>query len=200
MASIAAATEILQDGICDNPLEYYEVIQRNVTLLNNLTQELKLSIPKIPINLQIIDVKTWAQDLIKEVRMEAPQAAIYTKLTNSTINGDLIQLNRALKNILANSYRFSRNVLVLKFFEETGNLKIQIKNDGAQITKKKLPLVFERFYSQNCDNSDGHLGLGLYVAKQIIKVMDGEITAKLTGEIICFEISLPIIMKPNEKK
>jgi signal transduction histidine kinase len=42
------------------------------------------------------------------------------------------------------------------------------------------------------NTAQGHLGLGLYISKTIINAMKGDIQVDIDGDIITFEITLPV--------
>lgn len=63
--------------------------------------------------------------------------------------------------LLDNALKYSEQKIVLKLTNE----ELSVANDGAVITKKDLPHVFERFYQ--ADKSAEGVGLGLAIAKSV---------------------------------
>ncbi|WP_374705423.1 hypothetical protein [Oceanobacillus sp. J11TS1] len=50
----------------------------------------------------------------------------------------------------------------------------------------QLHRIFERFYTVELHNADGHLGLGLYITATLVQAMDGKITAAVKDGRIYF--------------
>ena len=86
----------------------------------------------------------------------------------------------AVKNTPVNG-----NVFV-KTFEYPDYTDIIIKDTGVGLTEKEIPLLFKKFgkierYGKGLDVDIEGPGLGLYIAKEIIKLHKGEIQVKSKG-------------------
>ena len=58
---------------------------------------------------------------------------------------------------------------------------VSIANTGCSLKEDDLPHIFESFYrGSNVKNQEGS-GLGLYICKQLMMKMDGDIFAKITS-------------------
>ena len=101
-------------------------------------------------------------------------------------------LERALQNILDNAYRYTKEVLELSVTNKDDLLFITIKNDGAEIKDGSLEQIFQRFYTNNQHNAEGHLGLGLFIAKTLITAMKGHLEATIQKDVITFTVSIPL--------
>ncbi len=66
-------------------------------------------------------------------------------------------------------------------------LSIEVYNDGSKISPENLEHIFKRFYSKN----DLSSGIGLAMAKEIIKLSDGHIKALNKIQGVSFIIDLP---------
>ncbi|MDE6517192.1 MAG: hypothetical protein K2L18_05010, partial [Acetatifactor sp.] len=72
-------------------------------------------------------------------------------------------------------------------------LIIRFENHGNTIPEDKLERIFEQFYRLDAGRSTGGAGLGLAIARQIITLHGGTITAKSEDELTTFLISLPVL-------
>ena len=68
-----------------------------------------------------------------------------------------------------------------------------VKDHGIGIEPEKVSRIFERFERAVSSRSYGGLGLGLYIARQIVEAHGGQIAvASQPGEGSTFTIDLPI--------
>lgn len=109
-------------------------------------------------------------------------------------NGDM--LVRAFENILTNAVRYGKNgkYVDIVLLQKNNTAIIKITNYGNTIPKHFLPFIFERFYRIEPSRSEatGGAGLGLAIAKSIIELHSGQISAYSDKEKTTFEISLKI--------
>lgn len=111
------------------------------------------------------------------------------------VKGDADKLEQVLANLLANAIKFTPSGTISfysKYLE--GKLHIEIKDTGIGMdeeTQKRIFVPFERA-AQNV-NSEG-FGLGLFLTKGLVKVLNGIITVESApgkGSIFRLEIPLP---------
>ncbi|WP_141639179.1 ATP-binding protein, partial [Paenibacillus riograndensis] len=69
-----------------------------------------------------------------------------------------------------------------------------IKNRGETIPEDKLERIFDKFYHADESRSSGNsgAGLGLAIAKEIMRMHGGAISAESREETTAFTITLPI--------
>lgn len=105
------------------------------------------------------------------------------------------KLERAVDNLIRNAVNYSYEGKKIRFFlvPENGRICIYVENHGPTIPKEKLERIFEQFYRLDSARSadTGGAGLGLAIAKEIIELHHGTITAQSADETIRFTIELP---------
>ncbi len=113
-----------------------------------------------------------------------------------TLMGDVDKLARAFDNLIRNavSYSYTETQIFLYAQIESNIVKVMIKNHGKTIPKDKLEHIFEQFYRVDASRSTvtGGAGLGLAIAKEIVEMHDGTITAASANENTIFIVTLPI--------
>lgn len=205
ISSISAYIEALQDGIAETKSEeeeYFRVIQNKIHLLNELSKQLSLSYQtsdSVPIHFEWVNCSEWAQRFLHAVSLDCQTKGlkIEISLDNASfhhhfMNVDSYQLERALQNILDNSYRYTKERLELSVTIQDNFFILTIKNDGAEIKDDDLKQIFQRFYTKNPQNVEGHLGLGLFISKTLITAMKGQLEATLQKDVIIFTVSIPL--------
>lgn len=88
-------------------------------------------------------------------------------------------LEIVIKNILENSIRYCKKKprIALKLIPYDKHLELQLKDNGIGISKKDIPLIFNRFFTVDRARSKkfGGTGLGLSLVKNIISKHKGSI-------------------------
>lgn len=213
LASISAYIEALQDGIVATPEEeqqYLKVIENKVSVLTELSNQLSMSYKShdtLSLSLQEVNCLNWTTDFYNDIEVEcqlkniSPIFSNYISLKDKVyMRIDICQLDRAIQNILSNSFRYYHQYLAITTEIKNNQFVLSIKNDGAKLSANNMSKIFDRFYTEESLNNEGHLGLGLYISKTIINAMNGEIQATKELGIIEFKIMLPIYrLKVSEK-
>ena len=108
---------------------------------------------------------------------------------------DADKLQRVFDNILRNAVNYSYENTNIKILlkSDTDRVLINFSNEGNTIPSEKLERIFEQFYSLDTarNSGNGGAGLGLAIAKHIVELHKGTITAKSADGITCFEVMLP---------
>lgn len=114
---------------------------------------------------------------------------------DSIITCDVNQLQRVFDNLLRNAvfYSFENSVITITVMQHQTETAIQFVNCGNTIPPEKLTRIFEQFYRLDTSRSshNGGAGLGLAIAKEIVELHGGAITADSKGETITFTVTLP---------
>ena len=111
------------------------------------------------------------------------------------VNGDKIQLEQVLLNLLINGIEESREnagggppqvaVEVADF--DQNNIVVHVKDQGKGIAAGDLELIFERFYS----TKSGGLGMGLAISRSLVETLGGELWAEnVAPSGACFSFTL----------
>jgi two-component system, OmpR family, sensor kinase len=82
--------------------------------------------------------------------------------------------------------------VLVRVEEDDDRAALEVSDTGLGIPEDELPLVFERFHRMDHSRSDGGVGLGLSIARQIAEAHGGEIRASSTpGNGSTFTLLLP---------
>ena len=116
---------------------------------------------------------------------------------DTMIKCDVNKMQRVFDNLLKNAvnYSFADSTIRIISTQNEGNLNIKFTNFGNTIPQEKLERIFEQFYRLDTARSSrsGGAGLGLAIAKEIVELHGGSITAKSENDIIEFEVTIPLL-------
>lgn len=110
------------------------------------------------------------------------------------IYSDALRLKIILSNLISNAIKYcdpekEEKKIEINVFNENEDYKIVVKDNGIGISKDHLPRIFEMFFGTNHNIGSG---LGLYIAMETVKVLNG--TIKVSSKInegTIFTITLP---------
>lgn len=109
--------------------------------------------------------------------------------------GDPDKLARVFDNLLRNAaaYGYEDTQILIQARGGNGRITIIFTNEGPQIPQKKLEMIFEKFYRVDDARSSktGGAGLGLAIARQIVELHGGSISAASDSRNTRFIVSLP---------
>lgn len=110
-----------------------------------------------------------------------------------------ILLHSVLQNLICNAIKYSKknkinNVQIIVEKINTSVLQIIVKDSGIGIKKENLETIFDKYSSTSIMNNDS-FGLGLYIVKEAINKLNGEINVSSKENIgTSFIVQLPFKM------
>ena len=115
------------------------------------------------------------------------------------ISCDANKMQRVFDNLLRNAVSYCNADTSIKIAAEQieDHVSIKVMNEGNTIPQERLERIFEQFYRLDVSRSSatGGAGLGLAIAKEIVELHHGQITARSEDGFTCFELSLPVVGK-----
>ena len=122
--------------------------------------------------------------------------------------GDDMKLKQILINILSNAIKFTNAPGNVTFtieqaaqFEENSTLRFIIKDTGIGMEQTYLPKIFDAFSQENSNTSNkyGSTGLGMAITKNIVEMMNGNITVK-SRKGMGSEFTVTVTLRNSEKE
>lgn len=94
--------------------------------------------------------------------------------------GDADRSVEVIQNIVENAIKYGDGKCIdINLFEEDGCILVTVRNSGCTLSVTDLPHIFESFWrGANAENEKGS-GLGLYICRQLMRKMNGEIFAEI---------------------
>jgi signal transduction histidine kinase len=154
------------------------------------------------INTEMVEVVTFAGQVVEEFRMSAEEAqltlAYDAPAEPLTTAIDPMQIRQVLNNLLSNAIKYTPagGTIVVKLEHHDDTLRFDVRDTGYGIPEKAQPHIFERFYrveDKRHQAQDG-TGLGLAIVKSIVEQHGGTIELESTVDVgTTFRVILPII-------
>lgn len=191
------------------PKQYRELLESNLEEVDKLAQ-LSHSLLQMS-RLEYGDIQRSDRvDIAKIAKSAAASLKIPPQRLNFTfpdrpvvIDGNESTLNDLLHILLDNAVKYSPadTPITLSLTSNGRTCRLTITNEGKGISQADIARIFDRFYrSERSRSSSGQgpsgYGLGLSLAKKIVGLHDGSITAASTpGKTTSFTVTLPHVRK-----
>ena len=147
-----------------------------------------------------VDLATLVADEVQQLRAAHPNRRLELKVTGDASGAfDGRRLQRLLDNLVVNAIKYGAQdapVHVAVTGQESDvRLDVTNANAGLAIEPAMLDQIFDPLKRgrefENRDTADGSLGLGLYIAREIVKAHGGDIEARSDDRETVFSVRLP---------
>ena len=106
--------------------------------------------------------------------------------SNCLISGDLDRSVEVVQNIIENAIKYGDGKEIsIDFSEEDGCILVTVKNSGCTLPDTDLPHIFDSFWRGTNAESQKGSGLGLYICRQLMHKMNGEVFAQIKDGNMC---------------
>ncbi|AVM67156.1 two-component sensor histidine kinase [Peptostreptococcaceae bacterium oral taxon 929] len=197
ITNLSLYISLLEDDPKD---EYLEIIKYELNklefLIQNLVKSSRLESDIISLQKHQANLKDIVEDVLREFKVILDEKCISINLKNEDLifNLDERWLKEAIHNLVDNAIKYSPNgsTINISVYKSYLNYNLDIENECKDLSEETLPKIFERFYrGKNSVSKDG-LGLGLFIAREIIEKHGGNIRASLDENRIKFSVDFPL--------
>lgn len=108
-----------------------------------------------------------------------------SEYSDCILNGDFDRGVEVIQNVMENAVKYGDgNNIAIDFREEDGCILITVSNSGCTLADTDLPHIFDSFWrGTNAEKITGS-GLGLYICRQLMHKMNGEIFAEIKDGVM----------------
>ena len=129
-------------------------------------------------------------------------------IPNSYINGDSTKITQIVSNLVSNSLKFTDmgSIIISVYVKCTVGRKmsvcIDVTDTGIGMDKESVSRIFKPFTRFDSSRYTSGTGLGLYISRKLVSLMNGTITCKSipnkgTSLSVIIQIDLPENVKPG---
>ena len=168
-----------------------QIMNRQAVLLSRIVDDLldlaRVSSGKIILAVSAIDLADVVTRAVENFgaagKLERHDLTIDT--TSVFIDGDPVRLEQVLINILDNARKYTPPGGLIRVSLRTSDREaiLAVADSGSGIAPELLPYIFNVFAQGELtlDRSDGGLGIGLALVKQLVELHKGSVTAQSDG-------------------
>ncbi len=170
------------------------IAKENGNRLEKLMEDLffysKLISNDIPTYFQSVNVSILLKQIL-EIRVE--NIVYDEKNENLRANIDTEQFHRVIDNLISNGekYGVKDRPITISSELQNGDVVVTIKNHTEEELEGKMGLLKNRLYTANEDRANGSSGLGLSIASELLKMMNGTLELSYCDKIFTATVKIP---------
>jgi len=172
--------------------------ERLEDLINEFFEITRFNLSNLTLELSRVNFSRMLEQMTYEFQPMFAEKGLRCELTvpaELDIRCDVDKIQRVLDNLIRNAinYSFPNQPIEITVIRENGVITLHFVNHGNTIPPDKLNRIFEQFYRLDTARTSktGGAGLGLAIAKEIVELHEGTITAFSENETVRFTIILP---------
>ncbi|MCC7106976.1 MAG: PAS domain-containing sensor histidine kinase, partial [Chloroflexi bacterium] len=170
--------------------------ERLTRLVDNVLDAARIEAGRMPCHLQPVQLAEVVQEALTVLEGRADQHRVRVEIPSETprILADPDRLRQVLDNLLSNAVKYSPPdaEVVLNASAENGRVRIEVADRGPGIPDEHLPSLFDRFHRVDPRSGPGGTGLGLYITRNLVELMNGTVGVRTRpGEGSVFTVELP---------
>jgi len=190
---IAPAGDLLKaDELKAENMEKVKIINKNASYLSDIFKTIldfrRIEAIDLTIEEKTIELISFIRVIIDSFGYLARSKKIDLNYESNiqalTVRIDVVKFERILFNLLSNAFKFTpeNGSILLKLQYQNQLLNIQITDTGIGIDTDKLDLIFEKFYQNTPQGKTQGFGLGLYIVRKFIDLLQGKIQITSASE------------------
>jgi len=195
------ARQLDQQGI-QEPVSMLKTMDAQISRLVRLVDELldasKIQAGRLDYEEVPVDLDALVHETVEMLQASSPTHTLYVSgATLTVIPGDKDLLGQVFTNLITNAVKYSpqANSVDITLSSTKEATLVSIRDYGVGIASAHQKHIFDRFYRVYDSNNKSFkgLGLGLYIAHDIVKRHGGNLTVESAeGKGSSFTISLPL--------
>ncbi|HYH06127.1 MAG TPA: PAS domain-containing sensor histidine kinase [Thermoanaerobaculia bacterium] len=190
----------LNEAQADAIARIREACTTQLRMINDILSFAKLESGHVEVAVKPVRVAeaiAQTERLLRERIAEAGHALAVDCAEDVFVHADPDRFQQVLLNLVTNAIKFmppGGTIAILGERDES-NVRIHVRDSGVGIPREQLETVFEPFVQldpERTESTQRGVGLGLAIARELARAMDGELTAEsVVGQGSVFTISLP---------
>ncbi|GEM_PF-639573 len=187
-----------------------EQVEHLVRLVDDLLDVSRIMRGKVQLRSDEVDLRGLASRAVETVRsfVQSQRHHLTVSMPDEPVwvRGDAVRLTQVLTNLLHNAAKYTEpgGRIWLTIEPDARSAVITVRDTGIGISKTLLPHVFELFTQadQSLERSQGGLGIGLTLVRNLVELHGGNVSASSPGENQGseFVVRLPLVPAPAKSE
>jgi PAS domain S-box-containing protein len=170
--------------------------RRIAVLVNELLDVSRLRLGRLELRLEELDLAEVARESVSHLRDEGVKLGSTIEVVApdpAPGRWDRVRIEQVITNLLSNAIKFGQGKpIVVGVAGDRERARLEVKDHGIGIEPEDQARIFGRFERAVPTHHFGGLGLGLYIAREIVEAHGGKIAvSSVPGSGTTFTIDLP---------
>ena len=177
-----------------------EEADRLSDIIDDILLASRLDSGRLQLESERFDARQVAQGVVEGARMRAPEGIHFALSAPATLpqaSGDGDKVRQVLSNLVENAVKYSPGGgrIAVRLEHDDDRVRFEVEDEGLGIPLDEQDRIFKKFYrlDPNLTLGIGGTGLGLYISRELVRRMGGEITvSSMPGRGSIFAFDLPV--------
>ncbi|MEV0614498.1 HAMP domain-containing sensor histidine kinase [Nonomuraea sp. NPDC050404] len=210
LTSIRGFAEYSRQNPNADPAELMQRVEQAAGRMSVLVDDLLLLArvdQQRPLKMQPVDMLALVAEAVQDARIIAPDRAIKLDVIGGAaliVSGDEVRLRQVISNLVTNALVHTEpgSPIIVRAGADSGNLFLEVVDNGPGLTPEQVEHVFERFYRADSARSrrrtaeDRGSGLGLAIVRALVQAHGGTVDVDSSPEAgSTFRVELPLALE-----
>ena len=203
LSMISLYAKALEEGIYqtgDEQQNAYRQIGEKAGQIEEFVGEIVKAFREDIVRIEVVKGEFYLKELMQGVETVYGEKCVLRKCAltigtyqNRIFQGDLNRLMEVFENLFENAFKYGDGRRIqITFYEEDYCQLVRVFNTGEPVAEKDFVHLFDSFFRGGNTRGQQGNGLGLYICREIMHRMDGEIFAECEAEGMAFVVVLPL--------
>lgn len=195
LSAIKLSSQALSKGLYKDKEKEIKVaknIKENANQIENFVTDIIKASNEDFIKFEVNNRDFYLDDCISEINNYYKEKLHLNKTaftigehSNHIVKGDIDRTVEVMQNIIENAIKYGDGEFInIDFSSEEDCSLISISNSGCTLKESEMPHIFDSFWRGSNSKTSSGSGLGLYICRQLMHLMNGEIFAEKHGSVM----------------
>ena len=192
-----SSAPLVPSAIADDLASMKRATSRLTQLVDNLLEASRVTVGRIPLELEDLDLSATVRDVVDRMRLEIERAHSPVALRADTLvvgRWDRARMEQIVANLLSNAIKYGANTPIEICVEtHDGRARLVVQDHGIGIAPEHQTRVFDRFERAAPVRQYGGFGIGLWIVRKLVEASGGTVRVdSRPGEGARFTVELPL--------
>ena len=199
LTAIRGYAEVLDDPGCEldakEQREMIRVIAEQTREMSGLIEDLlvgaRAEMESLSIQTADVEITSLLRSTIDGLRQPASATLDVIAAAETWVSADRARLGQIIRNLVTNAFVHGGPRVVVSVREAGDRVTIDVSDDGPGVSEADRDQIFRPYVSGSGTRAAGSVGIGLYVSRELARLMGGDVTYEDESGESTFRITLP---------